>query len=195
VSASPPCPGTPPWQSAKPWTGRAHHVRAAELPCRRCAALAPVTKTCIEVVTPEQAREHYRRQGGFAAANADFLLGFTDYQGNKREPTSAQRPSTKTPIPVESRKVRACRSMTTCDGLPVALHAAFAAPFAPARVVPDRGDLRRAVGAGQGLRRDHGSAGGPCGAPRGLRRAAGRAGRMLATRSRPRAAVLPRSWT
>jgi hypothetical protein len=107
----------------------------------------------------------------------------------------AQRPSTKTPIPVESRKVRACRSMTTCDGLPVALHAAFAAPFAPARVVPDRGDLRRAVGAGQGLRRDHGSAGGPCGVPRGLRRAAGRAGRMSATRSRPRAAVLPRSWT
>ncbi|MEU0518183.1 NAD(P)H-binding protein [Streptosporangium sp. NPDC006007] len=35
----------------------------------------------FEVVTPEQARELYRRQGGFAAQNADFLLGFADYSG------------------------------------------------------------------------------------------------------------------
>ncbi len=36
----------------------------------------------FEQVTPERAREIYRAQGGFAAANADFLLGFTDYGGN-----------------------------------------------------------------------------------------------------------------
>ncbi|MFD3687770.1 NAD(P)H-binding protein [Nocardiopsis sp. NPDC058631] len=35
----------------------------------------------FEVVTPEEAREHYRAQGGFAADNADMLLGFTDYSG------------------------------------------------------------------------------------------------------------------
>jgi hypothetical protein len=50
----------------------------------------------LEVVTPEQAREHYRRQGGFAAANADFLLGFTDYQGKAREPTSVSYPTMRT---------------------------------------------------------------------------------------------------
>ena len=53
----------------------------------------------LEVVTPEQAREHYRRQGGFAAANADFLLGFTDYQGNEREPTSVGYPTPRTAGP------------------------------------------------------------------------------------------------
>ncbi|WP_067832204.1 SDR family oxidoreductase [Actinomadura kijaniata] len=35
----------------------------------------------LERVTPERAREIYRRQGGFAADNADFLLGFEDYSG------------------------------------------------------------------------------------------------------------------
>ena len=36
-----------------------------------------------EQVTPDQAREIYRKQGGFAAANADFLLGFETYSGGK----------------------------------------------------------------------------------------------------------------
>ncbi|GAA3930641.1 NAD(P)H-binding protein [Actinomadura viridis] len=40
----------------------------------------------FERVTPERAREIYRRQGGFAAANADFLLGFNDYDGNEAAP-------------------------------------------------------------------------------------------------------------
>ncbi|MET9295339.1 NAD(P)H-binding protein [Streptomyces sp. NPDC003077] len=40
----------------------------------------------FEKVTPEEARELYRRQGGFAAANADFLLGFEDYEGNPADP-------------------------------------------------------------------------------------------------------------
>ena len=35
----------------------------------------------LEQVTPDQAREFYRRQGGFAAANADFLFGFESYDG------------------------------------------------------------------------------------------------------------------
>ncbi|WP_370013383.1 NAD(P)H-binding protein [Nocardiopsis sp. Huas11] len=35
----------------------------------------------FEAVSPEQARERYLAQGGFAAANADMLLGFTDYAG------------------------------------------------------------------------------------------------------------------
>ncbi|RCV48765.1 SDR family oxidoreductase [Marinitenerispora sediminis] len=40
----------------------------------------------VERVTPEQAREICRAQGGFAAANADFLLGFTDYGGGEADP-------------------------------------------------------------------------------------------------------------
>ena len=35
----------------------------------------------LEQVDPEQARDFYRRQGGFAAANADFLFGFESYDG------------------------------------------------------------------------------------------------------------------
>lgn len=41
----------------------------------------------FEVVLPERAREIYRAQGGFAADNADMLLGFTDYAGhNEADP-------------------------------------------------------------------------------------------------------------
>ncbi|MEN3584065.1 hypothetical protein AAH978_07915 [Streptomyces sp. ZYX-F-203] len=41
----------------------------------------------LEVVTPRQAREIYLAQGGFAAENADFLLGFEDYGGNESDPS------------------------------------------------------------------------------------------------------------
>ena len=79
--------------------GRAYDLSGPELISRReqVEAIAAATGRAVrlEVVTPEQAREHYRRQGGFAAANADFLLGFTDYQGNQREPTSLSYPVTK----------------------------------------------------------------------------------------------------
>ncbi|GAA2428782.1 NAD(P)H-binding protein [Actinomadura vinacea] len=44
----------------------------------------------FEVVTPEEARESYRKQGGFAAENADFLLGFTDYSGGDADPADAK---------------------------------------------------------------------------------------------------------
>lgn len=39
----------------------------------------------FEQVGREEARELYLRMGGFAAANADFLLGFTDYGGREVE--------------------------------------------------------------------------------------------------------------
>jgi nucleoside-diphosphate-sugar epimerase len=42
----------------------------------------------LEVVTPQQAREIYLAQGGFAAENVDFLLGFEDYGGNASDPSA-----------------------------------------------------------------------------------------------------------
>jgi uncharacterized protein YbjT (DUF2867 family) len=83
--------------------GKAYDLSGPELITRReqvdAIATAIGREVRLEVVTPEQAREHYRRQGGFAAANADFLLGFTDYQGNKREPTSVGYPTIRTTKP------------------------------------------------------------------------------------------------
>ena len=80
--------------------GQAYNLSGPELITRReqvdAIAAAIGHEVRLEVVTPEQAREHYRRQGGFAAANADFLLGFTDYQGNEREPTSVSYPTIRT---------------------------------------------------------------------------------------------------
>ncbi|MGW3283045.1 NAD(P)H-binding protein [Streptomyces sp. NPDC001002] len=35
----------------------------------------------FDVVSRDEARDNYREQGGFAAANADFLLGFESYSG------------------------------------------------------------------------------------------------------------------
>ena len=79
--------------------GKAYDLSGPELLTRREqveAISAAIGRTVrLEVVTPEQARDHYRRQGGFAAANADFLLGFTDYQGNQREPTSVSYPTVR----------------------------------------------------------------------------------------------------
>ncbi|WP_432933121.1 NAD(P)H-binding protein [Microbispora sp. CA-135349] len=43
----------------------------------------------FERVTPDRAREIYRKQGGFAAANAGFLLGFEDYSGVEVDPSDA----------------------------------------------------------------------------------------------------------
>ncbi|MEU6774661.1 NAD(P)H-binding protein [Streptomyces sp. NPDC046759] len=39
----------------------------------------------FEVVSRDEALESYRKQGGFAAANADFLLGFEDYSGGEAD--------------------------------------------------------------------------------------------------------------
>jgi len=77
--------------------GRAYDLSGPELISRReqVDAIAAATGRPIQlkVVSPEEAREHYRRQGGFAAAHADFLLGFTDYRGNRREPASPAYPN------------------------------------------------------------------------------------------------------
>lgn len=40
----------------------------------------------FEVVSRDEAREIYREQGGIAAENADFLLGFEDYSGDETDP-------------------------------------------------------------------------------------------------------------
>ncbi|MCE7004817.1 NAD(P)H-binding protein [Kibdelosporangium philippinense] len=40
----------------------------------------------FEAVSAVRAREIYRELGGFAAENADFLLGFVDYNGNPADP-------------------------------------------------------------------------------------------------------------
>ncbi|MBO2458384.1 hypothetical protein [Actinomadura violacea] len=45
----------------------------------------------FERVAPERAREIYRAQGGFAAANADFPLGFEDYSGAPADPAAHER--------------------------------------------------------------------------------------------------------
>jgi uncharacterized protein YbjT (DUF2867 family) len=83
--------------------GQAYDLSGPELITRRAQvdaiASAIGRDVRLDAVTPEQAREHYRRQGGFAAANADFLLGFTDYQGNRREPTSVWYPTLRTAGP------------------------------------------------------------------------------------------------
>ncbi|GAB3475901.1 SDR family oxidoreductase [Nocardiopsis coralliicola] len=46
-------------------------------------------KILLEKVTPHEAKRLYLLQGGFAAENADFLLGFTDYDGDPSDPEAA----------------------------------------------------------------------------------------------------------
>lgn len=55
----------------------------------------------FEELTPQQAREAYRAMGGFAAEAADFLLGFTDYDGNPADPSAVADfdPSKMGPLP------------------------------------------------------------------------------------------------
>lgn len=55
----------------------------------------------FEELTPLQAREVYRAMGGFAADAADFLLGFTDYDGNPVDPSDNADfdPSVLGPLP------------------------------------------------------------------------------------------------
>ncbi|MGI5149097.1 SDR family oxidoreductase [Plantactinospora sp. CA-294935] len=72
--------------------GRAYDLNGPELITRREQVRAIATAigrdVRLAVVTPERAREIYRAQGGFAADNADFLLGFEDYSGNDSDPAS-----------------------------------------------------------------------------------------------------------
>jgi uncharacterized protein YbjT (DUF2867 family) len=61
-----------------------------------------------EQVTRRQAREQYLRQGGFAAANAAFLLGFEDYSGNPGGEVGEVPPAPDLPTcePVTGRTAR-----------------------------------------------------------------------------------------
>ncbi|MGX8903852.1 SDR family oxidoreductase [Streptomyces netropsis] len=72
------------------------HRRQVEL-----IAAAMQEEIRFEVVTPQEAREIYLAQGGFAAQSADFLLGFEDYSG--KEPDASQGeaydPSSIGPMP------------------------------------------------------------------------------------------------
>lgn len=72
--------------------GVAYDLNGGELISRRdqVRAIAEALGRDIEfeVVTRDQARDMYRRQGGFAAAMADFLLGFEDYSGAQIESES-----------------------------------------------------------------------------------------------------------
>jgi uncharacterized protein YbjT (DUF2867 family) len=52
----------------------------------RAIAAAIGEEIRFEQVTPEEARELYLKQGGFAAESADFLLGFEDYGGDEWTP-------------------------------------------------------------------------------------------------------------
>ncbi|UNO43495.1 NAD(P)H-binding protein [Streptomyces sp. MST-110588] len=74
-------------------TGRAYTLNGPELLSRRrqveLIAEALGEEIRFEVVSPHEAREIYLRQGGFAAENADFLLGFEDYSGQATDPDAA----------------------------------------------------------------------------------------------------------
>ncbi|MFJ6020109.1 SDR family oxidoreductase [Nocardiopsis alba] len=88
--------------------GKAYDVNGPELISLRdqVGAIADALGEEIhfEEVTPAEAREIYRRLGGFAAEAADFLLGFTDYDGNAADPAEAADfdPSSLGPLPTVS---------------------------------------------------------------------------------------------
>jgi uncharacterized protein YbjT (DUF2867 family) len=75
-------------------TGIAYDVNGPELISHRAQVRAIASAIGrdirLEVVTPAQARKLFLEQGGFAAANADFLLGFEDYSGAESDPESAK---------------------------------------------------------------------------------------------------------
>ncbi|MEO3977836.1 NAD(P)H-binding protein [Streptomyces sp. CAU 1734] len=70
--------------------GRAYDVNGPELLTHRrqveLIGAALGTEIRLETVSPLRAREIYRAQGGFAADNADFLLGFEEYDGGHAAP-------------------------------------------------------------------------------------------------------------
>ncbi|MGW4840266.1 hypothetical protein [Streptomyces globisporus] len=61
-------------------------------------------------MTPEQARNFYREQGGFAADNADWLYGLTSYDGVEGV--------TDEPFDVTPSPDSACRTLTDVLGRP-----------------------------------------------------------------------------
>ncbi|ONK12887.1 NAD(P)H-binding protein [Streptomyces sp. MP131-18] len=81
--------------------GAAHTLNGPELLTRgeQVAAIAAALGEDIALVrvTPAEARERYLAQGGFAAENADFLLGFTDYSGEAADPADPAEAPTPAP--------------------------------------------------------------------------------------------------
>lgn len=73
--------------------GKAYNLAGPEALTHRdqIAAIAAAIGEPLRVdeVEPEEAREFYRAQGGWAAENADFLFGFEDYSGATTDPTEA----------------------------------------------------------------------------------------------------------
>ncbi|MFD5975929.1 SDR family oxidoreductase [Streptomyces bacillaris] len=73
--------------------GKAYNLAGPEVLTHRdqIAAIAAAIGEPLRVdeVEPEEAREFYRAQGGWAAENADFLFGFEDYSGATTDPTEA----------------------------------------------------------------------------------------------------------
>jgi hypothetical protein len=74
--------------------GQAYTLNGPELLTHRrqveLIAEAMGEKIHFESVTPQEAREIYLAQGGFAAQNAGFLLGFEDYGGDEPDPAQAE---------------------------------------------------------------------------------------------------------
>lgn len=83
--------------------GQAYTLNGPELVSHReqVAAIAEAIGEPVrfEVVEPRVAREHYLAQGGFAAENADFLLGFEDYSGHEAEPGEVEGVDPAEPVP------------------------------------------------------------------------------------------------
>ncbi|MER7746546.1 NAD(P)H-binding protein [Streptomyces bacillaris] len=75
--------------------GKAYNLAGPEALTHRdqIAAIAAAIGEPLRVdeVEPEEAREFYRAQGGWAAENADFLFGFEGYSGETTDPTGADR--------------------------------------------------------------------------------------------------------
>jgi uncharacterized protein YbjT (DUF2867 family) len=74
--------------------GKAYDLNGPQMITRReqvrAIAAAIGREIRLDVVTPARARELYMKQGGFAALNADFLLGFEDYSGNESNPETVK---------------------------------------------------------------------------------------------------------
>ncbi|WP_049561739.1 SDR family oxidoreductase [Nonomuraea sp. SBT364] len=79
--------------------GEGHHGKAYDINGPELISLRDQVKAIadalgeevgFEEVTPAEAREIYLKIGGFAAEAADFLLGFTDYDGNPADPADTE---------------------------------------------------------------------------------------------------------
>ncbi|MEU7043228.1 NAD(P)H-binding protein [Streptomyces varsoviensis] len=98
--------------------GRAYTLNGPEMLSRRrqveLIAEAVGRPIRFEVVSREEARENYREQGGFAAANADFLLGFEDYSGGEPDAAGVEAPD---PAEVEAPDPAAAGPMPTAEAV------------------------------------------------------------------------------